>query len=597
MLLASWGRTGAGPADKRRNASSESIVDTETRSRRETVTVLDSTTVAKRLGHLLKSLDRYELLSNGVRDEVNAIVPGGPDAVEHLSSDAVADALFNVVNVFRRRRLEPVLSLHELPHPRYPLGEQASDSDEPPPVAMWDPPPVVGPVVGGWKVLGHDVGFPIGIPSCELTCNADWIEYYASKGFHVLTYRTVRNRPTAGSPYDWVFLADVASPWQGDSTPEEVRQADDPIPRDWRTVSTATSFVAPCPPPDVWIPDLQEARRRLESLGGHHLLIASVTDSVPVSKKSPETLAADFVEVACKAESAGAQVIECYLARATAKDTSGGLLPCERSTETSIAIVRAVRAALDPDTRLLIKLSGDLSASQLHDIVVPLAQEGLIDGVSGISPVRVQRVVAGPDGHTRWHEKPPGVAGYALRSMSRTFVERLATIRSRHGLRFEIIAMGGVMSADDVATYLRLGASAVQTATAAVSDPNLAAEAFAYYRPSVEAAEEWDGVVLEVDPDIGTFWARLVRADVDAPDEEAQFELTELRPDERGSVMPGAVFTWRVGVSSEGGELVRRSWVRLKDVRPLTKEDQLAGKNLAERVARLSEPPPAPPSD
>jgi len=536
-----------------------------------------------------------------VRDEIATIVPGGADGVGELDDDAVARAVFEVVNVFRRRRLEPVLSLHELPHPRYPLGEAAPPSTAPPPVAMWDPPRALEPALGGWKVLGFDIGFPIGIPSCELTCNADWIEYYARKGFHVLTYRTVRNIPTEGSPYDWVFLADVDRPWNADGTPAEVRRADDPVPRDWRTVSTATSFVAPCPESGIWEADMADARHRLDRLGGHHLLIASVTDSVPVPLKSPETLAADFVEVALKAERAGAQAIECYLARATAKVTGGNLLPCERSAETSIAIVRAVRSALRADTRLLIKLSGDLPVERMEEIVVPLATERLIDGVSGISPVRVDRVTTGSDRRTLWDAKSPGVAGYALRDMSRAFVEQLSGIRKRHGLRFEILAMGGVMTAEDVSAYMSLGASAVQTATAAVSHPGLAAEAFAHYRPSVQAAEEWDGVVLEVDAERATFWARLARSDEApgettgeeapdevAPDEEAQFELTEVRPAERSLIEPGAVFTWRIGLIAEGGELVRRSSVRLKELRFLTEDDYLAGKKLAERVAQAT---------
>lgn len=550
--------------------------------------------IALRLTDLLKSLDRYDLLSNGVRDAVNSIVPGGAERIRELDDDALAELVFEVVKTFRHRRLEPVLSLHELPHPRYPLGGEGTSSMGPPPVAMWDPPRGPAPAVGAWKVLGFDVGFPVGIPSCELTCNADWIEYYARKGFNVLTYRTVRNKATAGSPYDWVFLAGIDQPWNGTKTPTDVTCADDPVPRNWRTVSSATSFVAPCPAPEIWEADIRDARQRLDALGDH-LLIVSVTDSVPLEDKSPETLAADFVEVSLRAERAGAQVIECYLARATAKDSTGGVLPCERSTETSIAIVTAVRRKLRRETKLLIKLSGELSLEHLEQIVVPLAEDGLIDGVSGISPVRVERVVTGPDGRPLWFEKPPGVAGYALRDLSRAFVERLAYIRATRNLRFEIVAMGGIMNGDDVAEYLRLGASAVQSATAAVSDPGLAAEAFSRYGSSAQAVEDWNGVVLEVDEEDGTFWGRLVRSDGTAPDEEAQFELSELRDEQRKLVRRGALFSWRIGRIDEGGELVRRSSLRLTAPPPLTEDDFLAGKKLAEGVSQLfgsaAEPP------
>jgi hypothetical protein len=550
--------------------------------------------LADRLVDFCKGIDHYDKLSNGFREEVQNIVPGGPDALRRFGQDELARVVYELVHVSRRRRLEPVLALHDVPHPRYPVGGSPSPDeppDSPPPVAMWDPPRVAEPSAGGWKVLGFDVGFPIGIPSCELTCNADWIEYYARKGFHILTYRTVRNRPTGGSPYDWVFLADGNGPWDVGDAPTEVTRADDNVPRDWRKVSSATSFVAPCPAPEIWVEDMREARRRLDGLGGHHLLIASVTDSVPLEEKTPQRLAQDFVEVACRAEGAGAHVIECYLARATARDGTGEPRPCEQNIQTSRAIVEAVREALKPNTRLLIKLSGDLPLDRLERIVVPLARARIIDGVSGISPLRVQRVVQ-QDGATLWGEKLPGVAGYLLRDVSRAFVDRLADLKRRHDLRFEIIAMGGITSPEDVSTYLNLGASAVQVATAAVSNPSLAAEAIKYYRPTVEACHEWDGVVEEVDRERGTFWARLVRVDEEAPDEEAQFELDEFLPDERDEIEPGTVFSWRTGLVLKGGELVRESTVRLREVRALSEEDHLEGKRLASWVAGSSRPGP-----
>lgn len=541
------------------------------------------TSIVSGLVDLIASLEQYDLLSNGIREEIHTIVPGGSGGVDLLDDDAVVTAVFEVVNVFRRRRLEPLLSLHGLPHPRYPLGEATTSIGKAPPVPIWDTPHEAVVDLGGWSVLGYDVGFPIGIPSCELTCNADWIEYYARKGFHILTYRTVRSRATEGDPYDWVFIADNGQ-FLNDSAPTEVRRAADSVSRDWRTASTATPFVAPCPEPHVWAADIAEARRRLDRLQGQYLLIVSVTESLSGDRKTPEALADDFAAVAMKAESAGAQAIECDLSRATVSGATGGLVPCERSPSASIVILRAVRSALRSRTALLIKLSGDLSLEAIEQLVVPLASEGLVDGVSGISPVKVERVTDCNDGGTLW-AKTPRVAGYALRDMSRVFVERLSRIREQRGLRFDIIAMGGVMIPEDVAAYLNLGASAVQTATAAVSDPDLGAKALADYRCSVAVAEEWDGFVVEVDYERGIFWARLIRIDAEGPDEEAQFELIEVRPEERSDIRPGSIFRWRVGIDAERGELVRRSSVSFRKLPALTKNDYLTGQALAVRVA------------
>lgn len=556
-------------------------------------------TIADRLATLMRSLEGYDLASNGVRDEIVEVIPGveghheklDSDAianiVEHLDADEVAAVWYDVVRVLRRRRLDAVLSLHGVPYPHYPVGD---DTPTTPPVVIWDPPRLSAPSPGGWSVLGFDVGFPVGIPSCELTCNADWLEYYARKGFHVLTYRTVRNRPTERGYHDWVFLADIRQPWEPAASPTEVRHAEGPVPPDIRRISTATSFAAPCPPRTIWEADVRDARARLDRLGGRHLLIVSVTDSVPKEEKSIETLTEDFVKVARRAESAGAQAVECYLARATIRDEAGGLSPCERSAETSIAIVDAVRDALDRKTRLLIKLSAELSQENLERIVVDLASRRRIDGVSGISPVQVDRVNTGSDGHRLWDGRRPGVAGYALRALSLDFVTRLAAIRSRYNLEFDIIAMGGVMTAEDIAMHMGLGAAAVQMATAAVCDPDLAETAYAHYRSSLQTTELWDGVVTDVDPDTKTFWARVTAANIDAEDMDAQFEFEEVHPHQRSEVFPGAFFRWTTGLVEDSRRLVRHSSVRFWPPEAPSKDDIEAGKRLARRIVGVPGP-------
>src|SRR6188474_1794120 len=53
------------------------------------------------------------------------------------------------------------------------------------------------PVVPGeWQFCGLPVDSPLGIPAGPLL-NGRWILYYASLGFDVLTYKTVRSRERA----------------------------------------------------------------------------------------------------------------------------------------------------------------------------------------------------------------------------------------------------------------------------------------------------------------------------------------------------------------------------------------------------------------
>lgn len=557
-------------------------------------------TVANRLIGMFRSMRWYDLLSNGVQEDVMRVLPGGAEQIKKLDDDQIAAAWSEVVGILRERRLEPVLSLHGVPFPRYPIGEAARQSNggSAPPVAMWDPPHLPAAPTGGWTVLGFDVGFPIGIPSCDLTANAEWIEFYARKGFQILTYRTVRNEPRAGSDYEWVYVAGISEPWSGEDTPTEVRHAEGTIPPDVRRISTATSYLAPCLPPNEWEEDIRDARCRLDDLDGNHVLIVSVTDSVAINEKSIPRLSADFVDVARRAEAAGADAIECYLARSTTVDRNGELKRCERDVETSVAIVTAVRGALKKETKLVIKLSATLSDESLEQVVTTLARDHLIDGVSGISPIEVERITTGPNGHPLWangspRTRRPAVAGYALRDRSQEFVRRLASIRCRNNLEFDIIAMGGIMTPQDVAIYMDLGAAAVQTATAAVFDPDLADAAYAHYRKSVQTEEVWEGFVTDVEPSGASFSARVTATGAQSsPDMEAEFDANEVPRHERGSIRPGAYFRWTTGLVEEGGRPVRKSSVDFYSPNPPSEEAVEAGRDLAERVAAVFGPPP-----
>jgi len=55
------------------------------------------------------------------------------------------------------------------------------------------------PVAGTWNYCGLPVGSPLGIAAGPLL-NGRWVLYYASLGFDVLTYKTVRSRARASYP-------------------------------------------------------------------------------------------------------------------------------------------------------------------------------------------------------------------------------------------------------------------------------------------------------------------------------------------------------------------------------------------------------------
>lgn len=119
------------------------------------------------------------------------------------------------------------------------------------------------PVVPGrkWSFLGHEIGFPIGVPASVLTSNAEWVHYFARNGYNVLTYRTVRSRFRNAHPSpNWVLVPSVTQPLPLNESLKDI-VAD---PSDWleagvTNVTTSNSFGVPSYGTEEWQSDLREA--------------------------------------------------------------------------------------------------------------------------------------------------------------------------------------------------------------------------------------------------------------------------------------------------------------------------------------------------
>jgi tRNA-dihydrouridine synthase len=155
-------------------------------------------------------------------------------------------------------------------------------------------------------------------------------------------------------------------------------------------------------------------------------------------------------------------------------------------------IVKAVRAALQTETRLVLKL-GYLTREKLAEVVSDVAED--VDAIAGINTLQVS--VVGPDGRPAFRgtiEDPDcdrtraGLSGIAIRNFALDFVRSLALLRRANNWQFDIIGMGGVMEPHDVRTLMASGADAVQTATAAANHPRFPSELLGGGRP--EPSEE-----------------------------------------------------------------------------------------------------------
>lgn len=314
-----------------------------------------------------------------------------------------------------------------------------------------------------WRVLGRDVGFPLGVPACVLGGGEEWVRFHARNGFSVLTYKTVRSRAHEPNVQpNWTFAprpageAVVSDPW------------------DWTApgdpgVSTVNSFGVPSPAPEEWMPDLE---RSLAAVDDDQLLLVSVMGS-----GDGTALVDDFARVACMAQEAGAAVVELNLSCPNTLSSSpdGVKPPLCLDADATLAVVEGVRRALDDRTGLVAKLSW-LDEPALTALVPRLAP--LVDGIAGINTLQ-SRVVRSDGEPTFPGRALAGLSGAAARPAALDLTRRLVALREAGGHRFDVLAMGGVTDVASFAALYEAGADAVQSASGAFADPFLARDCIA----------------------------------------------------------------------------------------------------------------------
>lgn len=76
--------------------------------------------------------------------------------------------------------------------------------------------------------------------------------------------------------------------------------------------------------------------------------------------------------------------------------------------------------------------------------------------------------------------------------------------------------------------------------------------------------QEFEAVVLSVDLDNKSFWARLADRTAGLPDEEAEFPFEEVSSDDWPLIIPGAYFSWNIGREVRDGQIRRVSDIRFR---------------------------------
>jgi dihydroorotate dehydrogenase len=282
--------------------------------------------------------------------------------------------------------------------------------------------------------------------------NGGWILYYASLGFDLLTYKTVRSRHRGCYPLPNLQPIEGIT-WRGGDQPL--------LARDQMEGSWAVSFGMPSKTPDVWRADVEQTRRALPP---GKLLSVSVV-ATPESHWTINEVADDFALCARWAVESGADCVEANFSCPNVASADGQLY---QKPELARLVAGRIRTAIG-SRPLLIKVghvTDELLARQLSEALTP--------SVNALVMVNcVSAEVIGPGQQPLFEGQKRGIAGEAIREAALDQIRLFAGVIRRTGLPLRLIGVGGIATADHVRTHLEAGCEAIQLATAAMLDPGL----------------------------------------------------------------------------------------------------------------------------
>jgi dihydroorotate dehydrogenase len=297
------------------------------------------------------------------------------------------------------------------------------------------------------------VGSPLGIAAGPLL-NGRWILYYASLGFDVLTYKTVRS--IARASYDLPNLQPVR-------VVDDLRGGAGTVPAaDTMNGSWAVSFGMPSRAPEVWRADVEATRKALPR--GKVLSVSVV--ATPQAGWTLDQLAEDYARCARWAVDSGADCVEANFSCPNVASCDGDLF---QRPQDAAEVAGRLRAAAGRKP-LLVKLGHVTDPSLADHLLAALSPH--VDGLVMVNTIPAR--VTAASGTDLFGGQKRGIAGEAIRDATLAQVGLFARLVRRHGPKTRLIGVGGIFTARHVSQFLDAGCHAVQLATAAMLDPAVA---------------------------------------------------------------------------------------------------------------------------
>lgn len=319
----------------------------------------------------------------------------------------------------------------------------------PDPVAIAD-----AEVPGAWQFCGLPVASPLGVPAGPLL-NGRWCLYYASLGFDVLTYKTVRSRERACYPLPNLQPVECSQLQGGETNLPAVETMHG---------SWAVSYGMPSKAPDVWRADVEETRQGLPS--GKRLSV-SVVGTVQEGW-TIDDLADDYAQCAKWAVESGADCVETNFSCPNVSTCDGQLY--QQPADASIVASR-VREAIGR-TPYIAKIGRIVERDEAAALLDAIGS--FVDALAMTNSIAA--TVQAADGTLLFNGQQRGICGDATREASVGQTRMISQLIQERNLNVQLIGVGGASSAAHIRDYLVAGAHAVHIASAAMVNPAVAIE-------------------------------------------------------------------------------------------------------------------------